>query len=369
MNEGQISWKNNKIIIGCIISSIVLVILLILLFVNVDKKKDVSYKVVFNSDGGTRISEQVVKSGNYAKKPSDPEKEGYEFIEWLYNDKSYDFKTKVTKNMVLVAKWYKVDESIETFAVKFNSDGGTTISNQIVEKGKQLSKPIDPTRDGYTFKGWILNGEVYDFTSSVDGDFELVASWEKNKEVTTKDNKVTNKTTNKQTSTTQNRTQPPTTTTTKKTTTTTTTTKQKQNYTVTFNSNGGSSVSAQTVTEGNRATRPSDPTREGYRFNGWTLNGSSYNFTSAVNSNITLVASWIQKNYVVKVYAVDQYSPDRILKVFEDGTQISVSAIKHNGVILCSVNNMVVNMYEISGISSVTVVLRNGSSVTASMQQ
>lgn len=72
---------------------------------------------------------------------------------------------------------------------------------------------------------------------------------------------------------------------------------------------------------------------------------------------------------MVKVYAVDQYSPDRILKVFEDGTQISVSVIKHNGVTLCSGNNMVVNMYEISGISSVTVVLRNGSSVTASMQQ
>ena len=75
MNEGQVSWKNNKIIIGCIISSIVLVILLILLFVKVDKKRDVSYKVVFNSDGGTRISEQVVKSGNYAKKTSDPEKD------------------------------------------------------------------------------------------------------------------------------------------------------------------------------------------------------------------------------------------------------------------------------------------------------
>ena len=365
MNEG----KKKKIIIGCIVLFIVLIILFILLFVKTNKE-NASYKIVFNSDGGTHVSEQLVKSGQYVKKPSDPEKDGYEFIEWLYNDKTFDFKTKVTKNIVLVAKWYEVDESIETFSIKFNSDGGTTISNQIVEKGKQLSKPIDPVKDGYTFKGWMLNGVIYDFSSSVENEFELVASWEKNKEVTTKSS-------NKSTTTTKNVVQTPsptTTTTTKKITTTTnkqttTTTKQKQNYTVTFNSNGGSSVASQTVVEGNNVARPNDPTREGYKFNGWTLNGNSYNFSNPVTRNITLVANWSQKNYVVRATAVDQYSPDRILRVYEDGTQISVSAIKYNGVTLCYGSNMVVNMYEISGISSVTVVLKSGSSVTASLQQ
>ena len=81
-----------------------------------------------------------------------------------------------------------------------------------------------------------------------------------------------------------------------------------------------------------------------------------------------MIAKWNQKSYTVKVTPVDQYSPDRILTVYEDGTQLSVSAIKYNGVTLCNGSNMVVNMYEISGISSVTVVLTNGSSVTASVQ-
>ena len=139
-------------------------------------------------------------------------------------------------------------------------------------------------------------------------------------------------------------------------------------YTVTFNSNGGSAVASQTITEGDKATKPQNPTRSGYNFGGWLLNGSAYDFNSAVKGNITLTAQWNQKSYTVKVTPVDQYSPDRILTVYEDETKINVSAIKYNGATLCSGSNMVVNMYEISGISSVTVVLTNGTSVTASVQ-
>ena len=352
--------KNKRIIIGCIISSIILVTLLSILFFKIGSTRKVVYKVTFNSDGGTTILSQKVENGQYVKKPAYPTKEGYQFIDWAYNDKTYNFKSKVTKNITLIARWFKLDDNKEMVTVKFNSDGGTTISNQIIEKGKIVSKPIDPIKDGYIFKGWMLNGVIYDFSSSVENEFELVESWEKNKEVTTKSS-------NKSTTTTKNVVQTPSTTTTTKKITTTT--KQKQNYTVTFNSNGGSSVASQTVVEGNNVTKPNDPTREGYKFNGWTLNGNSYNFSNPVTRNITLIANWSQKNYVVRATAVDQYSPDRILRVYEDGTQISVSAIKYNGVTLCYGSNMVVNMYEISGISSVTVVLKGGSLITASLQQ
>lgn len=76
----------------------------------------------------------------------------------------------------------------------------------------------------------------------------------------------------------------------------------------------------------------------------------------------------VVKTYVVKVSPVDQYSPDRVLSVYENGTPISVSAIKYNGSTLCNGSNMVVNMFEIEGISSVTVVLKDGTSVTATVQ-
>ena len=65
-------------------------------------------------------------------------------------------------------------------------------------------------------------------------------------------------------------------------------------YTVSFNSDGGSGVSSQTITHGGTASKPSNPSRSGYSFVNWYLNGSVYNFSSAVTSNITLTASWQQ---------------------------------------------------------------------------
>ncbi len=63
-------------------------------------------------------------------------------------------------------------------------------------------------------------------------------------------------------------------------------------YTVTFDSNGGSSVAAQTVSYQGKATKPSDPTKEGYRFVEWQLDGASYDFGKAVSENLILKAVW-----------------------------------------------------------------------------
>ena len=65
--------------------------------------------------------------------------------------------------------------------------------------------------------------------------------------------------------------------------------------TVTFNSNGGSSVASQGMLVGGTATQPDDPTRDGYRFDGWYSNEgltTPYNFSTAVNASITLYAKW-----------------------------------------------------------------------------
>lgn len=78
----------------------------------------------------------------------------------------------------------------------------------------------------------------------------------------------------------------------------------KNYYTVTFDSNGGSAVTAQSIEAGQKATKPADPTKDGYDFKGWTLNGSAYDFNSAVNGNITLVAAWEQKQVVPTTYTV-----------------------------------------------------------------
>ena len=78
----------------------------------------------------------------------------------------------------------------------------------------------------------------------------------------------------------------------------------KNYYTVTFDSNGGSAVTAQSIEAGQKATKPADPTKDGYDFKGWTLSGPAYDFNTAVNGNITLVATWEQKQVVPTTYTV-----------------------------------------------------------------
>jgi uncharacterized repeat protein (TIGR02543 family) len=71
------------------------------------------------------------------------------------------------------------------------------------------------------------------------------------------------------------------------------------NYTVTFNTNGGTSVAEISVEEGQVFTEPTPPSREGYTFSGWFLTetfdeGTAFIFTSVITENITLYAKWIE---------------------------------------------------------------------------
>ena len=66
----------------------------------------------------------------------------------------------------------------------------------------------------------------------------------------------------------------------------------KENVTVTFDSDGGSEVAAQTFIEGGKAEKPADPTKDGAFFKGWFLGDAEYDFETVVNENITLTAKW-----------------------------------------------------------------------------
>ena len=77
--------------------------------------------------------------------------------------------------------------------------------------------------------------------------------------------------------------------------------------TITFESNGGSAVSPQTVASGGKATRPADPTRTGLAFNGWYSDSDMstlYDFDTPVTSDIILYAGWKQYVYVITVVKV-----------------------------------------------------------------
>lgn len=71
-------------------------------------------------------------------------------------------------------------------------------------------------------------------------------------------------------------------------------------YTVTFDSYGGTPVPpAQEVEYGLTATEPAAPEKTGYTFDGWYLGDEKYDFSAAVEQNITLTAKWTQNTYTV----------------------------------------------------------------------
>jgi len=137
------------------------------------------YTVTFDSDGGSAVAAQTVEDGKTATKPADPTKEGYTFVGWYLGSDKYDFSKPVTGNITLTAKWEKVVAPPVTYTVTFDSDGGSAVAAQTVEDGKTATKPADPTKEGYTFKGWYLGSTAYDFSKPVTGNITLTAKWEK----------------------------------------------------------------------------------------------------------------------------------------------------------------------------------------------
>ncbi len=65
-----------------------------------------------------------------------------------------------------------------THTVTFDAAGGTDVTAQTIIEGRCAIAPTVPTRKGYTFVAWTLNGEEYDFSTPVTGDIQLVATWE-----------------------------------------------------------------------------------------------------------------------------------------------------------------------------------------------
>lgn len=173
--------KQVFVVLGVVIAITIGIILYCLFFGN-------QYTVKFDSNGGSSVAKQIVNVGSTVTEPKEPTREGYDFIEWQLDEKKFDFKTKVRKNLILVAQWKKVADVKEIFyTVKFNSDGGSNIASQSIAAGKSVTKPTDPTKDKHTFEGWY-NGETeYDFSKKVTQDLELKAKWKEKASTDAKD--------------------------------------------------------------------------------------------------------------------------------------------------------------------------------------
>ena len=247
------------------------------------KWKPVNYTVTFESNGGSAVKAQIVPYGSKASKPV-PDKADKDFEGW-YTDKActkkFDFTTAITGNLTLYAKW------TIGYTVTFNTDGGSKVEKQLVEVNQKATKPADPTKEGYAFEYWYepLKGEntKFDFDTAITGSKSLSAKW-------------------------------------------------TPAYTVTFDTNGGSKIPAQTIKIGGKATKPADPERgegESKRtfINWYTENGSEFDFeNSEINDNITLYAKWKLPEEIANAVSVSVIMSDIEVKQIVDKDSIVFEA-------------------------------------------
>ncbi len=74
---------------------------------------------------------------------------------------------------------------VTRYTVKFETDGGGTISAKVVSRNAVLDEPTEPVKDGFTFDGWYTDKELtekYDFSEKVTKSFTLYAKWTENQE-------------------------------------------------------------------------------------------------------------------------------------------------------------------------------------------
>lgn len=211
-----------------------------------------NYNVAFfdGAEEYTNLATKVEENGKL-ERPTDPEKKDMVFVGW-YTDSEfkepYNFDSSVTSNLKLYAK-FEAAAAVETQTVTFMKDAETPYDTSVVKKGNTVGVPAEPTNDGYSFGGWYTDVNcttAYDFNTPVNEDITLYAKW-------------------------------------------------LAKYTVSFDTDGGSTVESQTVVTGNKATKPaSNPTKDGCNFKGWykdSAHTNEFDFENdAINDNTTIYA-------------------------------------------------------------------------------
>lgn len=151
------------------------------------------YTVTFNSNGGSTVTSQSVRSGNKVTKPADPTKEGYTFDGWYTTNSlttEFDFNTAIYSSRTLYAKWTEnttPTPTVTTYQITYDLDGGTVAKANPTSYTKDTATFTlnNPTKSGYTFKGWI-GSDLSKATVTVTvkkgstGNRVYKATWEKN---------------------------------------------------------------------------------------------------------------------------------------------------------------------------------------------
>ena len=135
--------------------------------------------VFFDTDGGNEIGNITMEKDKIILLPVDPVKEGYIFYGWINEDGNIISPDMiVSDNITLKAYWIKKDAKTSTITV--DTDGGNSINPIVVEDGKVILLPVNPTKDGYVFNGWVdENGNGVTKDTIINGNITIKATWKK----------------------------------------------------------------------------------------------------------------------------------------------------------------------------------------------
>ena len=176
-------------------------------------------------------AKQIVQAGEKAIEPDVPSRQGYQFTDWYLDDTKYDFNADVTGDMTLTAKW-----TANSYTITFDTDGGSAIDPITQGYGTTIKAPTAPTKTGYTFAGW---DRAIPATMPAEN-MTIKANWTVNQ------------------------------------------------YTITFDTDGGSTVAPITQDYGTAITAPEAPTKIGYTFAGWNPEIPA----TVPADNLTITAQW-----------------------------------------------------------------------------
>ncbi len=214
------------------------------------------YTITFDTNGGSDIAPITQDYGAEITAPDNPTRKGYTFKGW---DKEIP-ETMPAENMTVKAQW-----EINQYTITFDTNGGSEIAPITQDYGTEITAPADPTRKGYTFKGW--DKEIPE-TMPADN-ITVKAQWEINQ------------------------------------------------YTITFDTNGGSEIAPITQDYGTEITAPDNPTRKGYTFKGWDKEIPE----TMPAENITVKAQWEINQYTI---TFDTNGGSEIAPITQDyGTEIT----------------------------------------------
>ena len=158
----------------------------------VAKWERAQFTVSFDVEG---VASQTIYYNEKANKPDDPERVGYTFGGWFYNDTEFDFEnTPILSNVALSAKWIAKSYTLTLNAsdvlvehpktLTFDSKGGSEVESQTVNSSTALTYPVNPTRDEYVFRGWFVDEELtalFDFSATLTENKTVYAGWQQMK--------------------------------------------------------------------------------------------------------------------------------------------------------------------------------------------